>query len=107
LIVFIDETWAFEGMGPSHTWHDPLTERNPMAGRALGLTAGPAMAPTKGKRVIIGHAITEFGPIKRAGKVWKTETTPEDGDYHRYIILSGKNISRKKWEQKRKNLSSG
>ncbi len=56
-----------------------------MASKKKGLTAGPAVAPTKGRRVIIVHAITEFGAIPGAGFVWRSDTTSEDGDYHRVM----------------------
>ncbi len=84
LIVYIDETWAFEGMGPTFTWHDPETENNPMARKKKGLTAGPTVPPTKGRRVIILHAVSKFGIVPGAGEVIRSDTTAEDGDYHRY-----------------------
>jgi hypothetical protein len=84
LIVYQDETWAFEGMGPLYTWHDPYSAEFPMAAKKAGLTAGPAVAPTKGRRVIITHVVTEYGVVPGAGFVWRSDTTSEDGDYHRH-----------------------
>ncbi len=83
LVFATDETWAHEQMSATRTWLDSLSLRDPEKAKRLGLTAGPSKPPNRGKRVIILHCISKFGPLEGAERVWISATRTGDGDYHK------------------------
>lgn len=52
-IIFMDETWVFEGMSHSYDWVDQEMKRNPLQSYRENFTTGPRQPPTRGKRAIV------------------------------------------------------
>ena len=98
-IVYTDETWLNQGHRTKKEWVDleTLKEKNLRSLRLSGLTVGctEEMAG-KGRRLIIGDAMTESGPVR--GALWMFEA---DGKgKKRKIESKSKELSGKKKRRK-------
>jgi transposase len=81
-IVYIDETWFWEGIANDKDWLPPraLMDHPERLRREYG-TVGPTPPKSKGRRAIIIGAVSEEGLIHGATKIFKSGKN-EDGDYH-------------------------
>ncbi len=71
-------------MGRQYDWIDLEAEKDPRGFIRKGLTAGPSAPPSRGRRAIVIHVMTDKGLVDFAGRVITEGTYTDDGDYHRY-----------------------
>ena len=101
-IVHTDETWLNQGHRTKKEWFhlETLKEKNLRSLRLSGLTVGGTKEMTsKGRRLIIGDAMTESGPVRGALWMFKVNGKGEK----RKIESKSKELS---GEKKRRKLDS-
>lgn len=81
VMIYIDESWVFEGMKFERDWIDPLIKENPSQLRKKYHTSGPKKPPSHGKRSIVIGAVSDKGVLVDSFKFIHTGS-PNVGDYH-------------------------
>ncbi len=82
-IVYLDETWVFAGMTQRYDWVDIEALENPYRSKNKGYTTGPRTPASRGKRAIVVHCLSADGLINGAELIFASNSTDDDGDYHR------------------------
>jgi hypothetical protein len=83
LLAYMDETWAFIGMSPTYGWVSMDAIRHPIDAKEQYGSTGPAAPANRGRRAIVLHAMTRFGGVPGAERVWITGKDDVNGrDYH-------------------------
>ncbi|VDK44867.1 unnamed protein product [Cylicostephanus goldi] len=82
-LVFMDETWVFDGMTKKRGWNDNSIPLFAPASTFQEYSYGKTAAKNKGRRAIVIGAITEEGPVPGCTKILVSGYREADDDYHR------------------------
>ncbi|KAK6012673.1 hypothetical protein OSTOST_22154, partial [Ostertagia ostertagi] len=82
-VVYMDETWVFEGMVKRKGWVDTKMSRFPSAETIRNYSCGKTAGKTKGKRGIVITALSEEGIVPGCTHVLLSGYRTTQDDYHR------------------------
>ena len=84
-IVYVDETWAFDCMAPTHAWLDTFVEKHPDVALTphSQFTFGPPTSKDKGKRIIVVGAISKEKVVHSKVFASRAKACELAMDYHR------------------------